>query len=291
MQADDGRSPTPPYLFARTTSEALDTLSVQGRGPPCKPNGLTRSLFRPSDDAVTLPYHIPGNAMACVELRHAEALLRALPSELKKRAAALLQRAHSIGEALCAALLPLSQDATQPLPYETDGFGSLVRMDDANLPSLLALPVLGYMSAQHASYQATRAFVLSRGNPYFYAGAAGSGVGGPHEGVGLVWPMAVIVQAMTSQSAQEVEACLQVLKSTTAGTGLMHEAFDVDDAATFTRPWFAWCNALFGELILQLLLTRPELLLQDTSAASLAKVAQLVRAPISLQAQREALLA
>lgn len=75
MQKDNGQSPNPPYLFARVTSEALDTLSVQTRGPPAKPQhragttsneevwGLTRSLFRPSDDAVTLPYNIPGSLL------------------------------------------------------------------------------------------------------------------------------------------------------------------------------------------------------------------------------------
>lgn len=77
MQQDSGQSNNSPYLFARTTSEALDTLSVQRRGPPAKPQklqhsehgqifGFTRSLFRPSDDAVTLPYNIPGKKTTMV---------------------------------------------------------------------------------------------------------------------------------------------------------------------------------------------------------------------------------
>lgn len=32
------------------------------------------------------------------------------------------------------------------LAYEIDGFGSFLRMDDANVPSLLALPYIGYMA-------------------------------------------------------------------------------------------------------------------------------------------------
>jgi hypothetical protein len=83
MQLDDGRSSDPPYLFQRLTSEPLDSLIVRGRGPASRPNGLSRSLFRPSDDAVTLPYNIPGNAMACVELNHVQELILVLISMVK----------------------------------------------------------------------------------------------------------------------------------------------------------------------------------------------------------------
>ena len=40
--------------------------------------------------------------------------------------------------------------------------------------------------------------------------------------------------------------------NTDAGTGFMHESFNKDDANDFTRPWFAWQNTLFGELIVKL---------------------------------------
>ena len=39
-----------------------------------------------------------------------------------------------------------------------------------------------------------------------------------------------------------------------------HESFHADNAGTYTRPWFAWANSLFGELILQLAEERPHLL-------------------------------
>jgi meiotically up-regulated gene 157 (Mug157) protein len=40
----------------------------------------------------------------------------------------------------------------------------------------------------------------------------------------------------------------------------MHESFHKDDATQFTRPWFAWANTLFGELILKLAAEHPALL-------------------------------
>jgi len=76
----------------------------------------------------------------------------------------------------------------------------------------------------------------------------------------MIWPMAIIMRAMTSEDDGEIRACLGTLKASAAGTGLMHEAFDKDDPSRFTRPWFAWANSLFGALILQLLSRKPHLL-------------------------------
>lgn len=293
MQEDTGRSENPPYLFSRGTTEALDTLIVQRRGPPCKPNGLTRSLFRPSDDAVTLPYNIPGNAMACVELQHLEDLLTSalqatfLTAPLRKEAANILSRTEAIRTSLCNAVAGFVKEGV--IPFEVDGFGSLYRMDDANLPSLLSLPVMGYMSSANPTYATTRSYVLSAENPYFFSGPAGRGIGGPHEGVNLTWPMAIIMQAMTSNDNQEIADCLSMLTSTTANTGMMHEAFNVANANIFTRSWFAWANGLFGELVLQLIVTKPELvLINDADAITTAQ--KLVKVPISLQAQKEVLV-
>ena len=132
-------------------------------------------------------------------------------------------------------------------------------MDDANVPSLLGLPYLD-SSPDRALYARTRAFVWSEQNPWFFRGTAGEGIGGPHEGTGMIWPMSQIIYALTSTSDTEIRAALQMLKIGTAGKGFIHESYFKDDPAKFTRAWFAWANTLFGELIAHLAVTDPELL-------------------------------
>ncbi|CAK0793178.1 unnamed protein product [Prorocentrum cordatum] len=147
--------------------------------------------------------------------------------------------------------------------YEVDGFGNAFHMDDANVPSLLSLPYLGFVPVNDTTYQSTRRIVLSAAtNPFYFQGAAGQGVGSPHTGPGKIWPMSVIMQALTSQDDDEIRACLSVLRSTTASRWFMHESFDKDDATAFTRPWFSWANSLFGQLIFHLAESRPHLLLR-----------------------------
>ncbi len=144
--------------------------------------------------------------------------------------------------------------------YEVDGFGSHYCMDDANVPSLLSLPYLGYCRHDDPVYRRTRQYVLSPSNPYYASGRAGWGIGSPHTGPGTIWPISVIMQALTSQSEDEILACLGQLRDTDAGSGFMHKSFWKDDAARCTRNWFAWANTLFGELVLTLDTERPGLL-------------------------------
>lgn len=294
MQWDDGRSDHPPYLFERQTYVASDTLIMQGRGPPNRPNGLSRSLFRPSDDAVMMPYNIPGNAMMCVEMTHLMELLSQLRNS-QLSVEKLLRQSKSIRSRLCDALLPYTLTLSSPqkmlhtIPYEVDGFGGHYFMDDANIPSLLSLPLLGYMSSSHPSYIQTRNFILSASNPFYYTGSAVSGVGSPHTGVNYSWPLSILVQALTSHDENEITRCLQLLVRAAAGTGFMHESVNVNDPSDYTRPWFAWANGLFGEWILHLLYTRPSLLLGDNPAA-IKTVQAVVQPPVSYLSQLETLL-
>jgi meiotically up-regulated gene 157 (Mug157) protein len=143
--------------------------------------------------------------------------------------------------------------------YEVDGFGSRLLMDDANVPSLLGLPYLE-SSLDAALYERTRRFVWSERNPWFFKGTAGEGIGGPHEGKDMIWPMSQIIYALTSTSDAEIQQALTTLKLSSAGRGFIHESYFKNDPARFTRTWFAWANTLFGELIATLAQTRPNLL-------------------------------
>lgn len=252
------------YLFERQTSTATDTLMLGGHGPVAARCGLSKCAFRPSDDATTLPFLIPANAMAAVELRHAAAMLGDATSPVYD--APLAATAAALADEIERAVLRhgIANRSAQQLgtvfAYEVDGFGAQTFMDDANVPSLLALPYLGFVTKSDPVYLATRALVWSPRNPYFFRGSAGEGVGGPHAGLNQVWPMSLIIRALTSDDDLEISQCLTTLKSTTAGTYFVHESFNKDDAAKYTRSWFAWANALFGELILTLARERPHLI-------------------------------
>ena len=137
--------------------------------------------------------------------------------------------------------------------FEVDGFGNRLLMDDANVPSLLAMPYLGDVPADDPVYQNTRKLIWSEDNPYFFKGTAGEGIGGPHVGYDMIWPMSIMMKAFTSRDDKEIKACVEMLVNTDAGTGFMHESFHKNDPKNFTRAWFAWQNTLFGELILKLI--------------------------------------
>ena len=144
--------------------------------------------------------------------------------------------------------------------FETDGFGSNYLMDDANVPSLLSLPYLGAMDSEDPIYQNTRKFVLSTDNPYFFKGTAAEGIGGPHVGQDMIWPMSLTMRALTSKDDAEIKYCISTLQKTHAGKGFMHESFHKDDPANFSRAWFAWSNTLFGELLWKTYHEKPALL-------------------------------
>merc|ERR1712048_145111 len=122
------------------------------------------------------------------------------------------------------------------LAYEVDGFGSSYKMDDANIPSPLSLPYLGYLDTANPLYRATRKLILSHRNPYYFKGAAAGGIGGPHQGYGMVWPMAVIMQAMTSDSDAEISWCLDMLVHMSDQTCFMHESVNMFNVSRYTRP-------------------------------------------------------
>lgn len=240
-----------PYSFMRRTPRGKDTKSWGGFGAPVKPCGLICSSFRPSDDASVLEFLIPSNFFAVSTLRKAAEILEG-PCKQGKLARECRTLADEVAGALEEYAVVEHPKYGKIYAYEVDGFGSAILMDDANVPSLLAMPYLGCVSANDPVWQNTRRFVLSTDNPCYFEGTALKGVGGPHVGLGWVWPMSIILQAFTSSDDDEIRDCIRTLISTDAGTGFMHEAVWKDDPAKFTRSWFAWANTLFGELILDL---------------------------------------
>lgn len=243
---------TGPYTFMRQTHAAYDTLPNYGKGTPVNPVGLIVSSFRPSDDATTFQFLIPSNFFAVTSLRKAAEILETVNGR-KDLAAQCIELASEVEEALKKYATYEHPEFGTIYSYEVDGFGNRLLMDDANVPSLLAMPYLGDVDVDDPIYQNTRRFVWSTSNPYFFRGSAGEGIGGPHVGYDMAWPMSIMMKAFTSQDDAEIKWCIELLMKTDAGTGFMHESFDVNDPQHFTREWFAWQNGLFGELILKLI--------------------------------------
>ena len=248
QQHKDGKGK---YKFQRRTERQLDTMSNDGWGAPVKPVGLIASAFRPSDDATTFLFLIPSNFMAVTQLRHAAEILNTINhrADLANQCIAL---ADEVRNALNKYAIYNHPKYGPIYAYEVDGFGNQLLMDDANVPSLLAMAYLGDVPTSDPIYQNTRRFVWSEDNPYFFRGKAGEGIGGPHIGHDMPWPMSIMMKAFTSTDDQEIKQCIEMLMQTDAGTGFMHESFHKDDATKFTRKWFAWQNTLFGELIIKL---------------------------------------
>ncbi len=248
-----------PYRFQRKTEVQTDTLAGGGYGNPAKPVGLICSMFRPSDDATIFPYLVPSNFFAVVSLRQAAELVEVIHDD--GRTAALCRAMGAeVERALGENAVVVHPTCGKVFAYEVDGFGSFYCIDDGNIPSLLSLPYIGAVEAGDPIYLATRRLVLSDANPYYCKGKAAEGPGGPHVGMDMIWPLGLIVQALTSTDDSEIHQCLTTLQRTHAGTGFMHEAFHKDDPRKFTRAWFAWANTIFGELILKTFRERPHLL-------------------------------
>lgn len=255
-----------PYSFQRTTSWATDGVAIGGYGYPAKSNGLIYSMFRPSDDATIFPFLIPSNYFALQILDYLLEIGKLnynykVPDSLANK---IYHQAQKLFETLQGVL---KQEAIIKhtnygtiYAYEVNGYGSYNLMDDANIPSLLAMPYLCPKFYNKEVYSNTRKILLSHENPFFFKGKVGEGIGGPHCGIDMIWPLSIIMRGLTSNDDNEIKACLKQLQTTHANTGFMHESFHKDDATNFTRKWFAWANTLFGEFILKVYKERKYLL-------------------------------
>ena len=275
---DDGSYQGNTYTFRRQAWTGTETLNLDGLGNPlANGTGLVRSAFRPSDDATIFGFFIPANAMMSVELdRTAAILMKAAANnpvksekELLDLASDLRNKAYSIKTGIYKHAVITHPVFGKVFAFEVDGYGSQLLMDDANIPSLLALPLLGFVDATDEIYQNTRRMILSQqGNPYFLKGTAFSGIGGPHIGLRNAWPMSALVQAMTSNDAEEIMDCINRVKNVTL-MGVVNESVNVErggkGVGAYTRSWFAWANSVFAQAILHIAEKNPSLIFKDSA--------------------------
>jgi len=238
------------YVFSRETTSVIDSPPFEGTGRPIKPNGLICSMFRPSDDSTLYPFLIPSNIFAVLSLKQLSVIYFEILQE-KKFAKECEKLALEVNEAIQKYAVSEHLNFGKIYAYEVDGFGNKLFMDDANVPSLMSLAYLGVHKTTDKLYQNTRKFLLSDNNPYFLKGKYAEGQASPHTGKSKIWPMGIILRAMTSSDEKEIIKCLKMLKATHANTGFMHESFNKDNPQDYSRDWFAWANTLFGELILK----------------------------------------
>jgi meiotically up-regulated gene 157 (Mug157) protein len=241
-----------PYRFIRPWAveqgNARETLQNNGLGTPIGYTGMTWSGFRPSDDACEYHYLIPANCFAAVILGELAAIAREAWQDEAFALEALRVR-REIVQGIEAYGIVHHPRFGRIYAYEADGLGHFHLMDDANVPSLLSLPYLGYLPPEDPVYQNTRAWLLSEENPCYFQGKAACGVGSEHTAAGYVWPIALAMQGLTVNCFEEKERIIRLLLGTTAGCGRMHESFYADDPSQFTRPWFSWADSLCAELI------------------------------------------
>ncbi|KAH6719287.1 hypothetical protein DL95DRAFT_432171 [Leptodontidium sp. 2 PMI_412] len=249
-----------PYTWMRETTSATETLDNSGRGNPVQDGtGLVRSAFRPSDDSTIYQLFIPANMMFSRYLDSASNIMAAIGSQ-RNLANHMYNFAGRIRDAITKYGIVNDPTYGQVYAFEVDGYGSANRMDDANIPSLLSAPFVGYLNVSDPIYQNTRKYVLSKDNPYFMRGPVINAIGGPHAGFGQAWPMASIIRIFTTDDSHEIESTLKEIVSSTDGLGLIHESINTFNQSQWTRQWFSWANGLFGQCLLDLKTRKPSAL-------------------------------
>ncbi|MFN8286628.1 MAG: glycoside hydrolase family 125 protein [Chitinophagales bacterium] len=255
MRQQQRKNDKGPYRFQRIGGAKTDTLINDGYGAEIKPTGMICSAFRNSDDACTYLFNIPENLFAVVALRYLAEMVAAMHSAEAEFIKECLALADEVEKAVQQHGVIEHGKFNRMYVYECDGIGNSLLMDDAGIPSLISIPYLGYGSTHDELYLNSRAFALSPANPYFYKSEMFNGTGSPHlawKHAEMIWPLGLIMRGLTAGHDDEIKQCLKMLKDCHAGTGFMHEGFNKNNAADFTRAWFAWANTLFGELILDI---------------------------------------
>ncbi|KAI1640110.1 hypothetical protein F4809DRAFT_638030 [Biscogniauxia mediterranea] len=258
---ETGRYRRNEYTFSRHTNAGTETLNLNGVGNPLNNGtGLIRSAFRPSDDATILGFFIPANAMMAVELKRTAEILKSVNKDML--AQTVEKWSQTITNGIWEHGIVRHSIFGNVFAYEVDGYGSSIMMDDANYPSLLALPLMGFVDAKDDTYQNTRRMLLSKqSNPYFLTGREFHGIGGPHVGLLNAWPMSLLIQAQTSDDDEEIVDCLKLVLHSSR-LGLVHESVNFANSGNL-GSWFAWANGVFAETILDIAKRKPHLIFKE----------------------------
>jgi meiotically up-regulated gene 157 (Mug157) protein len=220
-----------------------------GRGNPVGYTGMIWTGFRPSDDACQYNFLIPAEMMAVVALGElVDIELNVYHNVVKAERARSLR--DEVQNGIQTYGVVFTPNYGYVYAYEVDGLNHANLMDDANIPSLLSAPYLGYTKNTSFVYKNTRRFLLSKDNPTYYVGKVARGIGSPHTNDGWVWPLAILMQGFTASSDGERNDVLTQLLASDPGDHLLHEAFNPDDPAKFSRVDFGWPNALFSEYVM-----------------------------------------
>ncbi len=240
-----------PYRFIRQDPPVpWDTIYNDGMGEPVAYTGMTWSGFRPSDDGCQYGYLTASEMFAVVVLGYMAEMLETVCGNATLSRECLALRAE-IDEGIRKYCIVEHPKYGRIYACETDGTGHHLFFDDANIPSLLSIPYIGYAPAVDEIYQNTRAFLLSPDNPYYFEGEYASGIGSRHTPDGYIWHLSLVMQGLTSTDPVEKRRLLEVLTATDGDTGYLHEGFDANDPSNYTREWFTWPNSLFAEFVEQ----------------------------------------
>lgn len=253
LQTEQHHETQSTYRFERPIAEEwgllrTETLQRRGKGFPVNETGMVWSGFRPSDDACRFHYNIPqnmfcsealGKIMTIMEVCHLDSALYEAVKTLRFEIDYGID-AYGIVETELGSVYA----------YEVDGYGNHILMDDANVPSLLSVPYIGYHNLNEAVYKRTRQMILSERNPYYYQGSVFKGIGSPHTWEGYAWPMSLMIQSLTSEDKEEKISLLEQVRH--ACPKNMHESVNVDDSSQYTRSLFCWADALFAEMVMDI---------------------------------------
>jgi meiotically up-regulated gene 157 (Mug157) protein len=224
-------------------------LPNDGKGRPSGYTGMIWTGFRPSDDACYFNFLIPSEMFAVVALGDMAQIEREVYHNPAKAEQAKTLRDEVRRGIQAYGLVPVKKYG-KIYAYEVDGLGHAILTDDANVPSLLSAPYIGYTTVSNPYYLNTRAFLLSQDNPSYYTGNVARGIGSYHTPDHWVWPLALVMEGLTANSQTEKQDVLNQLLASDPGDHLLHESFDPNDPKRYTRADFGWPNALFSEYVM-----------------------------------------